>query len=92
MVTRYKRAKISYKRLDKLYQLEPEKVNERNTLSEGALEGKIEIRDLSFSYPGQEKEALKNINLEISKEQTIRNNWDDWKRKDNPYESNYTPL
>lgn len=33
--------------------------------------GEIEFRDLSFSYPDSEKQALKNINLQITPGQTV---------------------
>ena len=45
----------------------PEK--EKNTSKEEV--GEIEIRDLSFSYPGSEKNSLKDISMKITKGQMI---------------------
>ena len=67
IIARFKRAEISYKRLDKFMSLEKEKVL---TLAEGKetlISGDIEIKDLSFNYPSTIEVALKNINLKIEK-------------------------
>ncbi|MDE5830947.1 MAG: ATP-binding cassette domain-containing protein [Clostridia bacterium] len=61
---------ISYGRLKKFYELEPEKINEKQTIKE-KLKGSIEIKDLSFKYPDTTNEVLKNINLDIAKGETI---------------------
>lgn len=70
IIARFKRAQISYVRLKKFYELEPEKINEKQTIKE-ELQGNIEIKSLSFRYPETTKEVLKDINLEISKGETI---------------------
>lgn len=71
MISRFKRAQISYKRLDEIYKLDLEKINEKNTLKKDKLEGNIQIKNLSFSYPGFIDSALKNINLDIKKGETL---------------------
>lgn len=71
LVARFKRAQISYKRLEKVYELELEKVNTKNNLLEDKLEGNIVIKDLSFNYPGVLDKSLENINIEISKGETL---------------------
>lgn len=71
LISRFKRAQISYKRLEKIYELEPERINEKGSLTKEKLEGNIIIKDLNFSYPGIIDGALENINLEIKKGETL---------------------
>lgn len=71
IISAIKRAQISYKRLDKLYQLQPEKTNETKILEIQKLKGDIEIKELTFSYGEETKPVLKNINLKIKSGQTL---------------------
>ena len=65
------RAQIAYRRLNKVYELQPEKLNERNSRIKEELDGNIEIKNLSFSYQENAKEVLKNINLKKGQGETI---------------------
>lgn len=71
LVSRFKRAQISYKRLEKIYDLEPERINEKGSLAKEKLDGHIVIKDLNFSYPGIIDGTLENINIEIKKGETL---------------------
>lgn len=71
LISRFKRAQISYRRLEKIYELEPEKINSKNLLGKERLEGNITIQNLSFNYPGIIDKALENINIEIKKGETL---------------------
>ena len=71
IVSRYKRAQISYHRLDRLFELEREKTARKDTKQKEVLEGNIEIKDLNFNYPGMLDKALENINMTIKKGETI---------------------
>lgn len=71
VVSKFKRAQISYRRLEKIYELEPEKINSKNILLKDKLEGNIEIKDLNFNYPGVIDKALENINIKVEKRQTL---------------------
>lgn len=71
LVSRFKRAQISYKRLEKVYNLEPERINEKGSLTKEKLEGHIEIKNLNFNYPGIIDGALEDINIEIKKGETL---------------------
>lgn len=71
LISGLKRAQISYRRLDKIYELEPEKINSKNILSKEKLQGNIEIKNLNFNYPGVIDKALENINIEIKKGETL---------------------
>lgn len=71
LISRFKRAQISYRRLEKVYELEPEKLNEKNNLIKDKLEGNIVIKDLNFNYPGVIDNTLENINIEVKKGETL---------------------
>lgn len=71
LIARFKRAQISFRRLDRIYSLELEKINEKARLVSEKLQGNILIKDLNFKYVEDQKEVLKNINLEIKKGETI---------------------
>lgn len=61
-------AKISMERLNEIYALEHENVNEANEVDHIPGDKKILIRDLRFSYPGTEgvsRPVLNNIHMDI---------------------------
>ena len=72
LINKIKRAQVSYKRLDKIFKLESEKLLllPSNNI-ENLIHGDIQIKDLTFNYPEYEDEVLKNISLEIKEGQTI---------------------
>lgn len=86
LISRFKRAQISYARLDKIFELETEKINEGDILGKEQLQGSIEIKELDFKYPGKSEAVLKDINLEIKQGETYRNNRHNRKRKNYSYE------
>lgn len=71
LISRFKRAQISYERLDKVFELDVEKVNTKSNLNIEKLDGNIVIKDLSFHYPGVLEKALENINIEVRKGQSL---------------------
>ncbi|MCI8481557.1 MAG: ABC transporter ATP-binding protein [Clostridia bacterium] len=71
VISRYKRAKISYKRLDDVFHLEREKIVLKTVEADNDFQGNIEIRDLSFSYPENLEMVLSHINLKIRKGETL---------------------
>ncbi len=71
LIARFKRAQISYQRLDKVFALEREKITVRKINIKEKLEGKIEIKNLNFHYPNMIDKALDNINIEIKKGETL---------------------
>lgn len=71
LIARWKRAQISYQRLDQVFRLEKEKITVKNNKVKEKLEGNISIRDLNFHYPGMLEKALDNINIEIKKGETL---------------------
>lgn len=71
LIARFKRAQISYQRLDQVFALEKEKITVEESTVKEKLEGNISIRDLNFNYPGMLEKALENINIEIKKGETL---------------------
>ncbi len=71
VITRVKRAQISYKRLNKVFELDTEKINVKEKEIENVLEGNIVIKDLTFHYPKIMENALENINIKIKKGETL---------------------
>ncbi len=70
LISRYKRAQISYQRVDTLFQLEREKINLKN-IEQESVSGDIEIKNLTYNYPANIEVALKNINITIPKGKTL---------------------
>ncbi|MBO5479146.1 MAG: ABC transporter ATP-binding protein [Clostridia bacterium] len=71
IISRYKRAKLSYQRLDNVFSLEREKINVKTEDKEDDFKGNIEIKDLSFNYPENIEMVLNHINLKINKGETL---------------------
>ncbi len=71
VISYYKRAKISYQRLDNVFELEKEKILPKVPAKEDDFQGNIEIRDLSFNYPENLEMVLSHINIKINKGETL---------------------
>ena len=76
LISRWKRAQIAYARLDKVFQMEKEKIHTR-MLKESlpqpveAIEGNIEIKELTFRYPEFLIPALENVSINLKKGETL---------------------
>lgn len=66
----FQRGMASLKRLNKIFKVEPA-ITDGKAMLEKNIEGNIELRNLTFSYPGSDKMALSDINLTIKKGSTI---------------------
>ncbi len=64
VISKFQRAIISYKRLDKVFNLEKENLLLENR-KKNLIHGDIEIKNLNFSYPNNIDKVLKNINMII---------------------------
>ena len=72
LISHYKRAQISYYRLDDVFKLEKEKISTKASNKESSsIEGNIEIKDLTFNYPEHIETVLQNINITIKKGETL---------------------
>lgn len=71
VISRFKRAQISYKRLDNFFKLEKEKIDVKSKKLIEELNGDIMIKNLNFNYPESLDMVLEDINIEIKKGQTL---------------------
>ena len=60
-----KKVQVSYKRLDKMFKLEEERISTGEVLNKEELKGNIEIKNLTFNYPGCLEKVLEDINISI---------------------------
>lgn len=65
LLVQYHNASTALTALDGMMAQEVERPDEAAFISRGKLDGGIELRDVSFSYPGQSESALRNVNLKI---------------------------
>lgn len=65
IVNKYKRAVVSYNRLNDVFSLKEEDVVINEKKVDNELQGYIKIDNLTYTYPGTKKEVLKDISLEI---------------------------
>lgn len=64
IITIVQRGMTSLNRLNEIFSISP-KIQEGNNLVEKPIKGSIEIKNLSFSYPGSKEIVLNDINLDI---------------------------
>ncbi|MFD2640836.1 type I secretion system permease/ATPase [Pseudomonas japonica] len=65
LLTRYQQAKVTMVSTDQMMELPQERNFEERPLSRQVLQGAIEFRGVDFTYPNQQNQALKGINLSI---------------------------
>lgn len=65
IMTRFNQARASFRALDRLMEQPVERPPERHFLSRPRLDGKIEFRNVTFSYPDQPVTALNGISFTI---------------------------
>jgi ATP-binding cassette subfamily C protein LapB len=65
-LTRLNQARTSYRSIDRLMRHDREQAGDRQWLSRPKREGAISLRDVSFSYPDQQTEALKDVSFDIA--------------------------
>jgi ATP-binding cassette subfamily C protein LapB len=65
LLVQYHNAATALTSLDQMMQREVERPDGSNFISRGSFRGDIEFRDVSFAYPGQQIEALRNVSLRI---------------------------
>lgn len=66
----WQRAMASLSRLQDILLVKPD-IADENVYDITEIKGNVEIRDLTFTYPGANKPALKNINLNLSAGKTL---------------------
>lgn len=71
IISKFKRAKISYQRLDQVFKLETEVLNLLDSTSTEKIFGNISIKNLSFNFPETTDNVLKNISFNIKQGETL---------------------
>lgn len=71
LISRYKKFKISNDRLKKMFDLPEEEIQINNIKKYEALDGNVEIKNLTFKYPGCLENVLENININVKKGETL---------------------
>ncbi|MFT3848319.1 MAG: type I secretion system permease/ATPase [Propionivibrio sp.] len=66
MLMQFQNARMSLETLDKLMAQPVERPDASAFIHRPEIEGEIEFRDVSFSYPGQGEPALQNVSLRIA--------------------------
>jgi ATP-binding cassette subfamily C protein LapB len=66
LLTRYHHARTALASIDKIMRLPDERAAELEFVSRPRLQGAIEFRDVTFSYPGQDLAALSNVSFRIA--------------------------
>jgi ATP-binding cassette subfamily C protein LapB len=65
IMTRYHQARVSLNALDQMMQTPVERPEGRNFLQRSDIQGHIEFRNVTFSYPDQETPALDDVSFRI---------------------------
>jgi ATP-binding cassette subfamily B protein len=71
VVNLYQRGTASLKRLNVIWRIKPLITNAPGVTTKPPVRGRIEFRDLTFSYNQSDEPVLRNINLTISEGQTV---------------------
>ncbi|OPZ92658.1 MAG: putative multidrug resistance ABC transporter ATP-binding/permease protein YheI [Firmicutes bacterium ADurb.Bin419] len=67
----FQRGIVSLKRINTIMDEKPEIIDNSKTIDIDQIKGKIEFRNLSFTYPGSQKPVLKNINITLENGKTL---------------------
>jgi len=65
LLTQYHNAATALKSLDEVMDNPVERPADANFVSRSRFEGDIEFNDVSFAYPGEERDALRNVSFHI---------------------------
>lgn len=68
---RAKKFKVSFDRLNKMFKLPEEEIDNFEKSNEDKLNGNIEIKNLTYNYPGYIETVLENINIDIKKGESL---------------------
>ncbi len=71
IISKFKRAQISYYRLENVFKLEEETLEIDTSKNNKKISGDILIKNLSFNYPGNIDRVLDDISVEIKEGQTL---------------------
>ncbi|MEA3372457.1 MAG: type I secretion system permease/ATPase [Campylobacterota bacterium] len=65
LITNFAEAKHAYKQIDEIMKLPVEHPKEKSFITPEQIRGKIEFKEITFTYPGEAKVALNNLSFTI---------------------------
>ena len=71
LLVQYHTAATALTSLDEMMKREVERPQDANFIARGSLQGSIEFRDVSFTYPGQSTPALSHVSFKIRPGETV---------------------
>lgn len=71
LISRFRKLKVSYARLNKMFSLEEEQIEVFDNKNYESLEGNIEIKNLTYNYPGYIETVLDNVSVSIGKGESL---------------------
>lgn len=71
LISRSRKLKVSYERLNKMFNLEEEQIEVFDNKNYELLEGNIEIKNLTYNYPGYIETVLDNVSVNIGKGESL---------------------
>ena len=67
----FKKLQVTYNRLDKMFNLKEEEITTHESMEKEILQGNIEIKNLTYNYPGCIEKVLENINISVEKGKSL---------------------
>ncbi len=71
LLSSLEQTKVSYNTLENIMQLPTERENGKKFVERPSFTGKIEFKNVSFTYPGEEKPALQNVSFTINPREKV---------------------
>ena len=71
LLTRFKKIRVSAERLSELVNLPEEDIEVQDNNNYGELKGNIDIKDLTYNYPGYIERVLEHVSIEVKQGETL---------------------
>jgi len=71
LVSNYEQTKTAYNAINSIMELDVEREDAKKFVQRPSFEGKIEFKNVSFTYPGSEKKVLDNVSFVINPGETV---------------------
>jgi len=71
LLSNYEQTKVAYESINNIMEKESENSTGSEFIQKNVIDGKVELKDVTFSYPETEKPAIKNLSLIIEKGESV---------------------
>jgi ATP-binding cassette subfamily C protein LapB len=71
LISNFQQTKTAYKTLDDIMQLPVEREDGKQFVQRPSFKGKIEFKNVSFTYPGSDKKVLDNVSFTIYPQESV---------------------